>query len=74
MTHEDQIADLEGRLESARRAAVLMVTGMADAVVKTPQGYEDLARGFDEAAKASDGEMQLIADMVAEALRARTDG
>lgn len=50
MNSEERIIALERELDDTRRAAALVILGMVDAIAQTPQGREDLARGFDEAA------------------------
>lgn len=73
MSEEDQIAELKRQLADTRNSAVHLLMGMADAVATTPEGREDLARGFDEIVEQSDEETAYLAKKVAAELRARGD-
>lgn len=69
MTPEERIITLEYELADTRRAAVLMMLGMVEAIARTPEGREELAQGFDEAAEGADAETARLARLVAEAVR-----
>lgn len=74
MSPEERIIALERELYDTRRAAVTVILGMADAIAQTPEGREDLARGFDDAAKdatIADPVLARLARLVAGALRER---
>ena len=68
---EQRTAELEQQLREVRKAALSMVIGMADAVVKSPEDWADLAQGFEELAEIETGETQHMAELVATALRAK---
>lgn len=69
MTDADRIAALERELSDTRHAAVAMMLGMARGMVSTPEGREELARGFDEAAVGADPVTAKLARAVADAIR-----
>ncbi|MEW2911440.1 hypothetical protein [Leisingera sp. JC11] len=69
MTAEERIAELEQQLTEARRAAVAIILGITDAIATTPEGREELAQGFDEAAGQGSKEMRALSRLVATALR-----
>lgn len=69
---DQRIAELEEQLRDVRKASLSMVIGMADAVVKSPDGWTDLAQAFEDVAKNETGETQHMAELVATALRAKT--
>lgn len=65
----DRILELERELIATRNAAVALILGMAGAIVRTPQGREELAVTFDEAAKDGDSATERLSKLVAAALR-----
>lgn len=76
MTPEERIIALERELDDTRRAAAAVILGMVDAIAQTPEGREDLARGFDEAAKEAAKTdpvlarlVRLVAGMIRERIR-----
>ena len=72
MTPEERIIALETELIDTRKAAVAMLLGMAEGMVKTPEGREELAVAFEEAAKDADAITARLARLVATAIRAAT--
>ena len=54
MTPEERIIALERELQDTRRAAAHIILGLVDGIARTPEGREELARGFDEAAREAD--------------------
>lgn len=53
-TRDERIKELEDELIKTRAAAVSIAVGMADAIIKTQKGREELAEGFDIAAEGAD--------------------
>lgn len=51
MTLEERIDALEDELHDTQRAAAAVILGMVEAITDTREGREELALGFDEAAK-----------------------
>lgn len=70
MTPEERIVQLEAELAATKRAAVHMMTGMALGIVSTPEGREELAAGFIEAASDPNPMIAEMARAVAAAIRA----
>lgn len=65
-----QLAALERELAETRRAAMTMILGMAEAIVRSPEGREELAASFEEAAAEMDTEVAAkMARQVAAAIR-----
>lgn len=71
MNPEKRIADLERQLLDVRKSAVSMIVGMSEAVAQSPEGRDELARTFEEAAQTEAGETGHLARLVAAALRAK---
>lgn len=69
MSDADRLAALRLELIATEQAAVSMMLGMAEAVATTPEGREELARGFEEAAETADPVTVRLARRVAEAIR-----
>lgn len=69
MTDADLIIALERELDDTRRAAVHIVLLMVDAVAKTPEKRDELARGFALAATDSDPVTARLARLIAAAVR-----
>ena len=70
MTGTDRITELERELAETRRAAMTMILGMAEAIVRSPEGREELAASFEEAAAEMDTEAAAkMARQVAVAVR-----
>ncbi|RJL15288.1 hypothetical protein [Paracoccus siganidrum] len=67
---QSRIEQLEAELAATRQAAVHMMVGMAMGIASTPEGREDLAEGFSEAANDPDPVIARLADDLAAALRA----
>lgn len=70
-SQSERIRALERELHQTRMAAVHMLMGVSDAIASTPDGREDLARGFEEAAAQADAVTARLARLVAQALRDR---
>lgn len=70
MTPEQRIAQLEAELAATKRAAIHMMVGMAMGIASSPEGREELAAGFAEAADDPDPAIAEIAQAVADAIRA----
>lgn len=66
MTPEERIIALEYELHDTRRAAAAVILGMVDAVAQTPEGREELARSFDEAAKEAGDTDPALARLVSQ--------
>lgn len=69
MTPEERVIALEREMEDTRRAAVMLILGIVEAVATTPDGREDLAQGFDEVAGEADHVTARLARLVAAAIR-----
>lgn len=54
MTLEENIIALEQEVIETRRAAVGMMLGMLDAMTRTPEEREEIARSFDQGAAGVD--------------------
>lgn len=72
MTPEERIIALEQELIDTRKAAVAMLLGMAEGMVKTPEGRKELAQAFEDAARDTDAITARLARLVATAIRAAT--
>lgn len=57
---------LRRELADTQRAAISMLLGMAEAIASTPEGREDLARGFEDAAAGADPVTARLARQVAQ--------
>lgn len=69
MTDKDRIIALERELDDTRLAAVRLILGMCRAIATTPEGREERARSFEEAAAQADPLMARMARLVAAELR-----
>lgn len=69
LASEERIIALERELADTRRAAVLMMLGMAEAIAQTPEGREELAQAFDAAATDDETVTARLARLVAAAIR-----
>lgn len=69
MSPEERIIALERELDDTRRAAVTLIVGIAEAVAGSPEGREELAQSFEEAAGEADHVTARLARLVAGALR-----
>lgn len=71
MKPDDRIKLLEQEVFQTKRAAVTMILGMADAIANTPEGRDEIARGFEDAAQHPDADpaMVRLSRLVATALR-----
>lgn len=65
-----RIAELESELAATKRAAIHMMVGMATGIASSPEGREELAAGFSEAASSADPATAELSRLVAAALRA----
>jgi hypothetical protein len=74
MNSEERIIALERELDDTRRAAASMMLGMIDAMTRTPEEREEIARSFDKAAAGVDPAAARLAWLVAAALRQRARG
>ncbi|SEN90288.1 hypothetical protein SAMN04489859_102151 [Paracoccus alcaliphilus] len=70
MSDKERIAQLEAELAATKRAATHMMVGMAMGIASTPEGREELAAGFAEAASDPDPAIAEMAQAVADAIRA----
>lgn len=70
MTPNERIQQLEAELAATKRAAIHMMVGMAMGIASTPEGREELATGFAEAADDPDPAIAEMAQAVADAIRA----
>lgn len=64
-----RIIELERELIETRNAAVTMILGMAKGISSTQASCDELAAGFEDAAKEADGPTRRLATLVALALR-----
>ncbi|GGE24424.1 hypothetical protein SAMN05421774_10848 [Gemmobacter megaterium] len=69
MAKEEELIRLERELVDTRNAAVAMILGMAEGIVSSPAGREELASGFEAAAKDADQVTKRLATLVSLALR-----
>lgn len=69
MAKEEDLIRLERELVDTRNAAVAMILGMAEGIVSSPAGREELASGFEAAAKDADQATKRLATLVSLALR-----
>lgn len=69
MSPEERIIALERELDDTRLAAVRLILGIVRTIATTPEGRQEMARGFDEAAAEADPLMARMARLVAAELR-----
>lgn len=74
MTLEENIIALEQEVIETRRAAVGMMLGMLDAMTRTPEEREEIARSFDQEAAGVDPARARLSRLVAAAIRERATG
>ena len=74
MTLEESIVALEQEVIHTRQAAVGMMLGMIDAMTRTPEEQEEIARSFDQAAAGVDPARARLSRLVAAAIRERATG
>ena len=74
MTLEESIVALEQEVIHTRQAAVGMMLGMIDAMTRTPEEREEIARSFDQAAAGVDPARARLSRLVAAAIRERATG
>lgn len=69
VTPEERVIQLERQLIETRSAATNMIVAMSNALARTPDDRERLARSFDAAARDTGSETARLARLVAAALR-----
>ena len=74
MTLDENIIALEQEVIETRRAAVGMMLGMLDAMTRTPEEREEIARSFDQGAAGVDPARARLSPLVAAAIRQRATG
>ena len=73
-TDAERIIALERELANTRQASKRMILGMIDAMTRTPEEREEIAKSFDEAAAGVDFTTAELAQVIAAMIRERATG